>query len=285
MPYVEDNTCKKCRKEYFIYNNTCVKSCPDNVHLPKLYDICPYTASVTGIGDFPFTLESACMQMCPDSHYNVNNTCIEKDCIGPYYSFSFIRTIRECPTFSNWKTKYVRFRFCLEKCPENTVIAGRACLRKCPYATLLVRGQCLNESYCPSDLPFIEYTAHGRNCTNQCKDKEYRFGSKCLPICTTYSDEDKTDEYGDHVCSMTCPRSLLLVDGNRCSRSCPGRQVVLDGRCIQLEDCVGLVMEPGRICKENQNACPPSYYPTVYGYIRVRNVPDDLAVTACRPTR
>ena len=277
LPYVEDNTCvsacsdtrvlrnktcQKCSEKFFIYENRCVKSCPEKspLRLPLARGFCPHTEICTDrcSDEFPLIQGSTCVQLCPDKNYILNNTCKEGSCTTPFYSYSLTRVFknRDCSSFFYGTNVEGQFRYCLDKCHNNTVVMGNTCLPKCPNATLLVRGQCLNTGYCPSDLPFIEYTAQGRNCTNQCRDKEYLFGSKCLPICTSYENP---------ICSWKCPKPFLLTKGSICVRSCPHDKLKDGDQCIEPGDCDGIVMEPGNICMENENTCPVTHYSFQYG--------------------
>ena len=149
-------------------------------------------------------------------------------------------------------------------------------------------GICMDWKYCPNHLPLIENTPFGWNCTSKCKEKEYIFGTHCLPICKT--DQNEKDNDGRIVCAKDCPMSLLVTDGNLCNTSCPSNQVIDNGRCIPAVDCNGVVIEP-RTCVQGMNRCPASYETFVYANysgrethgIRVIYYNDDNIIPGCRP--
>lgn len=208
----DKNGCFQCKDEFFNYNSSCVKSCPNQITV-KVDDTCQecsescLTCSGTqnycsSCSDPFFLFEGSCIETCPGLLVGFGNECVKCE--------------DGCETCEGTPDQ------CLS-CNNETVFYGGKCLDECPGNVSVQIGQVCEEctgdciycenlpGYCTVCKTGVEYMG---SCLVTCPTGYYPISGHCIEQC---SEGCTSILLNNSVCDSECNTQKCEYDSGLCT--------------------------------------------------------------------
>lgn len=175
------NNCLKCKPNFFLFNNTCLSTCPTqffpNIN-SNLCQICVgycYTCTSTDnctACNTNFLLNGSCVtaSSCPDTHYADITQLACLPCTAPCLTCEYIPT--HCTNCDpNSTLPLLQNNTCLASCASTSTYPGTLGTGKACFPCLSPCLTCINITYCLSCVP--GYMLTGGSCSTSCSPAYY----------------------------------------------------------------------------------------------------------------
>ncbi|XP_052779889.1 proprotein convertase subtilisin/kexin type 5-like isoform X2 [Mya arenaria] len=264
-PYIKKQCVEFCNEDEYIFNTSCVKTCPLSSPYIGSGQAPVYTKTYHGTRVSTNVCGTACSLNEPlKENYTV-------------FGINYTRCILSCKTIIDGD-------FCVSECHSKRPVFEGRCVTKCPLSHPLLNSkyQCVptctsslvlqkQECLCPPHLPVVydgQCSASCNNlfmyprtdvslCVDSCKDTDFTLDRVCVELCPRnmslyvkscvpkcpvelpyWCETDKGQECslnsgnisgGHFVCTNKCPPGMYVVN-NVCASQCP--QFSSNGECV-----------------------------------------------------
>ena len=224
-----------CKTVGFVFNNTCVKVCPDEANLLKVEGgnrICTRQCDKGTVNR-----NGSCVEYCPESEFVYNGSCVSKcpQNAPLMQESSYVENCISCKTNN----------YCVNLCPTSMLLHHQKCVTHCPDGLFVYNRSCVSK--CPDKEPIAvrRSSVYSKyfNCETTCENTDtclcpiqrpYLYNGTCHVVCPPSSNVTRQYTYSQG-CVDTC-NSNEFVHDRKCVSSCPfNTNFVYNRRCM--EDC------------------------------------------------
>ena len=247
-----NNICKTCKEGYYLFNSTCLLTCPDGYFASeetKICNSCHSSCHTCNSSNF-------CLS-CPKDMVLHNNTCFDS---CPDYFVNIDGLCKECKTSSLCiKCDKYNIDECIN-CGQN-ILFNKRCLKECPPGYVNMNNNCIS---CPKNCVDCDY----HTMCNKCSDLYVLYNGNCLQNCPNgyVKINGKCEKCNDNNCKecdtnkncVKCNSEFFMKSDNNsniCVEECGIGYYSNGSKCFKCDNNCS-------ICSSNNqcNLCINGYY-------------------------